>query len=241
MKGFGVHVGINRLDEEAYLGWQGKLNACENDAKFMERISWKQGFTDSTLLLSSNATWHNLKTTMERLSHLLEPQDLLLLTFSGHGAQLKAQFDMSEGDGLDEAWCLYDRIIRDNQLFDLWKSFKDGVRIFVVSDSCHSGDILKARNLIPNSIQETPTITDQIGCHLRLFAACAEHERTKDGRYLSAFTDALKATLNETPELNHQDFFKEMTNRLEFGTTPCHLILGTDDHAWDQTPPFNLL
>ena len=44
----------------------------------------------------------------------------------------------------DETWCIYsDRQLVDDELYSLWAQFAAGVRIFVLSDSCHSGTVLK--------------------------------------------------------------------------------------------------
>jgi hypothetical protein len=48
-----------------------------------------------------------------------------------------------EGDGADETWCLQDRQFLDDELFQHFRLFKPGVRIIVISDSCHSGTVTK--------------------------------------------------------------------------------------------------
>ena len=40
-------------------------------------------------------------------------------------------------------WLAYDRQIVDDELYALWGKFAPGVRIFVLSDSCHSGTVVK--------------------------------------------------------------------------------------------------
>ena len=52
--------------------------------------------------------------------------------------------DNEESDRRDETWVLYDRQLLDDELFALWSKFKPGVRIFVLSDSCHSGSVTRA-------------------------------------------------------------------------------------------------
>ena len=71
--------------------------------------------------------------------------DIFWITYSGHGSQVPDQ-NGDESDGLDETWCLYDCQILDDTLFDLWSRFKEGVRIVIFSDSCHSGTIARAIN-----------------------------------------------------------------------------------------------
>jgi hypothetical protein len=48
-----------------------------------------------------------------------------------------------EPDRSDETWLLYDRQLVDDELYARWAKFRPGVRIVVLSDSCHSGSVLK--------------------------------------------------------------------------------------------------
>ena len=66
-----------------------------------------------------------------------------MLTYSGHGGQVP---DVSgeEADKLDETWCLYDSQLIDDELYMELGKFAAGVRILVLSDSCHSGTVVRA-------------------------------------------------------------------------------------------------
>jgi hypothetical protein len=44
---------------------------------------------------------------------------------------------------MNETWVLYDRQMVDNEVYCLWGKFKSGVKIFVLSDSCHSGTMMR--------------------------------------------------------------------------------------------------
>ena len=62
------------------------------------------------------------------------------MTYSGHGGQVP-DGDDEEADSSDETWVAFDRQIVDDELYELWGKFKPGVRIVVLSDSCHSGSV----------------------------------------------------------------------------------------------------
>jgi hypothetical protein len=49
-----------------------------------------------------------------------------------------------EPDGQDETWCLYDGELIDDELYTALGRFARGVRVLVLSDSCHSGTVTKA-------------------------------------------------------------------------------------------------
>ena len=53
-----------------------------------------------------------------------------------------------EPDGKDETWCLYDRMLVDDELARCWSSFSAGVRILLISDSCHSATIARTLELL---------------------------------------------------------------------------------------------
>lgn len=138
-KGLSLHIGINQLNPQFYNDWNGKLNACEADAKAMEKIAKSQGF-ETHLLLTQSATRENVKHQITLASDQLRAGDLYFISYAGHGGQLP---DVSgdETDGFDETWCLYNGQFLDDELTMLFSKFEEGVRVLLVSDSCHSGTI----------------------------------------------------------------------------------------------------
>jgi metacaspase-1 len=44
---------------------------------------------------------------------------------------------------MDETWCLFDGQLIDDELSGFWAKFLAGVRILVLSDSCHSGTVTR--------------------------------------------------------------------------------------------------
>lgn len=141
VKGISINIGINSVDPVHYQGWDGKLTACENDAKSMQDIAIKQGF-QTNLLLTKKATADAILQAIAKAANDLDTNDFLFLTASLHGGQL-IDDDSDEEDGQDETWCAYDREILDDELAVLWQKFKPGVRILVLSDSCHSGTVVR--------------------------------------------------------------------------------------------------
>ena len=140
-KGISIHVGLNSVDPDHYDGWDGQLVACEFDAQDMERIATDKGF-QATAILTRHATAAAVADAIGGAAKELRQGDILFLTYSGHGGQVP-DLHGDEDDAQDETWVLYDRQLIDDELFRLWEEFEDGVRILVLSDSCHSGSVTR--------------------------------------------------------------------------------------------------
>lgn len=139
-KGMSLHIGLNSVDPKHYQGWDGQLAACEFDANDMQKIAKKQNFK-TQLLLTKKATHEAVTGAIEKVAASLSPGDIFFLTYSGHGGQVPDKNGEDEEDGQDETWALFDREMIDDELYALWGKFETGVRIFMLSDSCHSGTV----------------------------------------------------------------------------------------------------
>jgi hypothetical protein len=146
-RGVSIHLGLNAVNPASYEGWSGELNACEFDAKDMAGLARSAGITPTTLL-TKNATRAKALAASRAAARQLKAGDLLFLSYSGHGGQVP---DVSgeEDDKLDETWCLYDGQMIDDELYLELSRFSPGVRILVLSDSCHSGTVTRARPTLP--------------------------------------------------------------------------------------------
>jgi hypothetical protein len=143
-----VHIGLNAVDPKHYAGWSGDLVACEFDANDMAALAAAQKIKP-TVLITSKATRANVLKAIRAAAKTLRAGDLFLLTYSGHGGQIP---DVSgeEEDKKDETWCLFDGEFIDDELYNELGAFNAGVRIVVLSDSCHSGTVTRAR--VPETV-----------------------------------------------------------------------------------------
>lgn len=140
-RGISINIGLNRVDPDQYEGWDGSLVACEFDANDMVAVAEARGF-EATKLLTEEATSAAVASALEGAAAALAEDDVLLLTYSGHGGQVP-DLNGDDPDRMDETWVLYDRQIVDDELYALWALFRPGVRIAVLSDSCHSGSVAR--------------------------------------------------------------------------------------------------
>ncbi len=160
--GISVHVALNKIDP-AYYGNDGKLAGCINDLKAMKKIAEKYAYDEIFTFINEEGTHENMVATLKYAAKKLKANDTLFITFSGHGGSVNDN-NKDESDGLDETWCLYDRMILDDELGFLWSKFKKGVRIIMISDSCHSGSV--SRGIL--TLNGTIKISEPVGRN-RLF------------------------------------------------------------------------
>lgn len=141
-RGFGLCVGLNAVDPEAYGGWDGQLAGCEADAKAMASLLKARGFLTTTLL-TARATAAEVLGNLDLLSQKALAGDLVVFSNSSHGGQIVDE-NGDEADDLDETLCAYDREIIDDEIYAAFTAFSPGVRVFFLSDSCHSGTAMRA-------------------------------------------------------------------------------------------------
>jgi hypothetical protein len=151
-----LHIGLNEVSASAYAGWTGPLAACEFDAHDMEAIAKAKGMKP-TKLLTKKGTRANVLGAIRKAAKALGAGDLFFISYSGHGGQVP---DVSgeEADKQDETWCLFDGQLIDDELYYELSRFKTGVRILVLSDSCHSGSVVRAGPPQPGTPTQRPKL-----------------------------------------------------------------------------------
>jgi len=143
-KGISIHIGIGDTDRAAYNWSAGMQSQGNQDALDMSAIASAAGFRTS-MLLGTKATTSAVKREIEQASSELVEDDILLVTYAGHGGFIpegpQNDPDRDEDDGIDESWLLYDRELIDDELWKLWAQLACGVRVLLISDSCYSGTV----------------------------------------------------------------------------------------------------
>jgi hypothetical protein len=124
-------IGINAYDAP------NTLSKCVNDALAWRRLLETLGY-DVELLLDKAATRDGILAALKRTAEGLVAGDDLAITYSGHGASV-ADSSLDEWDLRDEAIVPVDlNLIVDDEIAPLIGSVPAAVRLWLVSDSCHS-------------------------------------------------------------------------------------------------------
>jgi hypothetical protein len=140
-KGISLHIGLNVVDDAAYGTPITPLRGCVNDANDMTALARSEGFSTTTLI-NEDGHSQNIIDGISDAAERLRSGDMFMLTYAGHGSQVPDVVG-DETDAMSETWVAYDRQILDDELYALWGRFQPGVRILMVSDSCHSGTMAR--------------------------------------------------------------------------------------------------
>lgn len=265
--GVSVHIGVNDVDSNHYGGWSSPLKACENDANDMHALASGAGF-DSLLLVAADATRDAIIEGISAAADKLSAGDIFFLTFAGHGGQVK-DMDGDEEDGKDETWCLYDGQLLDDELNVLWAKFNPGVRVLVLSDSCHSGSVSKGEGEDEEDEDDAPSrhmprgaalatqkknyefyddiqfnLPDprpEIEATVRLISGCQDNQKSKERDGNGDFTRALKTLWADGEyEGNYGSFHRAIQSSMPDKQQPNHLVLGRSNCEYDDERPFTV-
>jgi metacaspase-1 len=194
-----LHIGLNLVDPKHYGGWSGPLAACEFDAHDMAAIAKSAGMATSQLLTKA-ATRKAVLAGIRKAAKALTKGDFFFLSYSGHGGQV-ADASGDEPDKQDETWCLYDAQLIDDELYFELSKFAAGVRILVLSDSCHSGTVTRARPEPPPPGMRAKLMPADVGLrvyetHRGFYDALQADVAKAAGKASIADPDAVLATLS---------------------------------------------
>ena len=246
-------IGIND-----YPGTNSDLSGCVNDANDWANELGRRGY-DVTTMLDKKATHAAMTKTINGLIKATRKGDSLVISYSGHGTWVPDSSG-DEPDGRDEGLCPYDigsaGPLLDDDIKALFDKRGAGVRIVLISDSCHSGSVTRGREddldpgqprarflpleawmpagELPRNVDRPPSLVSGLrrsGGDL-LLAGCQDTEYSWDtrfqGRPNGAFTYYALKTLRETQPASYLAWFNAIRGYLPSTRLPqSPQILGT--------------
>ena len=135
-------IGVNN-----YPGTHMDLAGCVNDANDWAAELASRKF-EVTTLLDAQATKAAMSKAFKTIVGGAARGDTIVITFSGHGTYVP-DLNGDEVDGLDEGLCPYDLqtgggALIDDEIQAIFAARAIGVRLVLISDSCHSGTVTRA-------------------------------------------------------------------------------------------------
>jgi hypothetical protein len=211
-----------------------------NDANSWEALLRDQYGFKTTKLLDDQATYNNVVREMTKIVERSNPGSHVVITFSGHGTNVQ-DTSGDEEDGRDEALCLYDKVLIDDQLKAILGKMQKGCYLTFISDSCHSGTVTRSfltamndenaprpRYLPPSDDGEAFTIAPssvtkkiynpESDMGEVLITGCQSTEYSYDarigGRFQGAMTANATEILKKNPDISYSEFYRLLRERL---------------------------
>ena len=170
---------------------------------------------------------------------------------------------------MDETWVCHDRQLIDDELYELWGKFKAGVRILVLSDSCHSGTVTrkipdlvsggprvramptsvaravqKAHAKLYKSIQDAHPAAEKtkVKASVLLVSGCMDNQLSRDGREETACLPArLKKVWNGGKfKYGYRKFRDVIVSKMPSDQTPNYFFIGGANANFEQQRPFTI-
>jgi Caspase domain len=148
-----------------------QLKGAVADALDIEKSLRSMGISDVTTLINAGASRENIMQAIKDLVQRTGPNDLIVLSIAGHGAQEPETVKGSEPDGIENVFLLpgFELTARGSKQRILGSEFNHfirqfesrGAKVLFVADTCHGGGL--AREIDPRaeemSFRQVPTYT----------------------------------------------------------------------------------
>ncbi len=149
-QGLCLAIGLNQVNTSspAYSDLSVEtLTGCVDDAQSVAAlVQALPNYQTPTLLTNAEATTAAVTSSIQSAAQTLNPGDLFVLHYSGHGMQgtVDANGNPEPDSSESSSWILYDAPMADDELTQLLSGFQAGVRVLVISDSCFSALAIRA-------------------------------------------------------------------------------------------------
>jgi metacaspase-1 len=209
-----------------YPGEQNDLQGCVNDQiNFSNKLD-SEGFKfEKRLFKNSQCTLSLVKSEVEKVVNELKQGDVLIIQHSHHGTQV-VDIHNDESDGYDEALCMYDGDLIDDEYNTMLSKLKDGVVCFILLDSCFSGTATKSGKLTRFSRFRKPREEVRFIVNQKLLrtedqkwivlSACGENETSDDSFTGSSWNGAATyyAMLTLKKDMTYNEWYRKIRTYL---------------------------
>jgi len=219
------------------------LPGIDVDVKLMRQVAAELGITRVRELWNEQATLAGIERAIGRLSAEVGPNDLVLVYYSGHGAQVPDQGVQDEPDKMDEVWVPFDarkaggtlqNALIDERVGELLRGIPSE-RVLLVVDACNSGTSAKnfepaltakyyaygarvpaGAEVVEGSRSFKPLSGDETPNFIGIMAA-QDHEFANATAMGSVLTKALHESVSswEGKELTVRDLFLDTKRRVD--------------------------
>ncbi len=134
------------------------IPGTQNDVLMIRHILLKEGYKAANIIMlgvdkDHPATLDNIKKAFNEIGSKLKSNDKFIFYFSGHGFQLP-DINKDEDDKLDEAMVLYDDLLIDDEVNEIYKKMFGESQNTMIVDACHSGSSYKFKKEFFSIVEE---------------------------------------------------------------------------------------
>lgn len=228
MQRFAIALGLTHVDPAGYGGWFGDCPGTDVDAAAFAKLCHDKGFSGVNVLVNSFADDRYLEPVFLRICEQLQPDDLLVLFFSGHGGQQPDE-NGDEEDGRDETICLWSRELVDDDIGQYLQLVPADVRMLMVSDSCHAGTNFRARRNVESQPITLDKSTKDMEASLLHFGGCSDDRFSYGDEDGGEFTQRLvKVARRSRKPLTYRQWFDRTMLLMPTHQTPTITACGEE-------------
>ncbi|HKP76968.1 MAG TPA: caspase family protein, partial [Longimicrobiaceae bacterium] len=258
-RGISIHIGVNHP-----AGMHELLARSEATAWKLAELSYQAGYRSIHVLRGAEATREAVGALLASAAPTLRPGHTLFVSFSGHGSrQIDPHGD--ERDGWDEAWCLHDADLLDDELAEYWRLLAPGTRALVVADCCFAAGSLRRPHLpmiwcgaqpyagwdglVYRGVKQAPVALgvftppahdDGIRASVLLLAATGEQQKAREGLYMQHLLEVWAGGAFRGSFRELHDRVSERVRREAHDQDPQLLMLGAPDPGFPLETAFHL-
>ena len=213
------------------------LKGCVNDAEaWASALASHFDFnkSDVTVLLNKAATKKRIRKELDGLLRGASRGDVLVFTNSSHGTYI-ADTDGDE-KRFDEAMCPWDcetNLLVDDELRELFDGLPTGVRLTVVSDSCHSGSVTRAAEPMPTPDDRRRRFMNPRLLNKAVLAAAEAHTARSSRR--EKRPESVMKEILVTGCTDRQYSFDAVIDGKYHGAMTFHALKALEEAGWDTT------
>jgi hypothetical protein len=208
-------ISIEKVNKKKYNGWNGYCPGAKQDAdNITNMLMDKYNLPQRNIIPCDNglATWSNVKGWLKRFikAAVAKKNIDFFIYYTGHGKQID-DISGDEGDGKDEVFCFYDRIVVDDEFRQILYDFPYWCNITIVTDCCFSEticDVMPTESLKP--FQRT------IDANVWHLASCLDSQSalTKANSDGSLFTTNLIEQLQNDSCISYKNLIYKLNKKL---------------------------
>ena len=245
---YAICMGATRLDPDGYNGWPGLCPGCDIDLGNTTRMLNKVGFDGIWAGLNRTADHPFVKPAFDVFCKELNPGDLLVLYYTGHGGQWPDR-DGDESDGKDETLCFWSGEIVDDKIGAYLKKIPRGVRTLFITDSCHSGTNFRGRvtygsrpfryrpfrQSFPNGHSNPVSLrlsSRSLRSTMLHFGGCSDGRYSYGDKEGGVFTNSLLSALSYARRpISYREWFARTVQRMPSYQDPIMMLWGDNDFS----------